>query len=43
VISYQFGSFSGLLALLGVTLALIRFLPGGFSSLLPRARSAAAL
>ena len=43
VISYQFGSFYGLLALLGVTLMLIRFLPGGFSSLLRRPRLAAAI
>ena len=43
VISYQFGSFYGLLALLGVTLVLIRFLPGGFSSLLRRPRVVAAL
>jgi branched-chain amino acid transport system permease protein len=43
VISYQFGSFYGLLALLGATLLLIRFLPGGFSSILRRSRLAAAI
>ena len=37
------GSFYGLLALLGATLLLIRFLPGGFSSILRRSRLAAAI
>jgi branched-chain amino acid transport system permease protein len=38
VVSYRFGSFYGVLSLLGVTLVLIRILPGGFSSVLRRTR-----
>jgi branched-chain amino acid transport system permease protein len=42
-VSYKFGSFYGVLSLLGATLLLIRVLPGGFSGVLRRRLRLAAI